>query len=196
VMSNALTKLVTLDGNGAETINGALTRVMWANEWCLLYCDGTLWYKEAGLSIPMQAKIYRDTTQSGINSATLYTSISLPTNLYDIGGIADTANSCIRPRRVGKYECSGQVKLEGGHVVPRWVGYIFLNGATSTVALSEQGVTNTGTYGTLNFTGPGLFSPGDIVTVGCYQDSGVTKTLFSVNANNINFLSVQEIISW
>lgn len=52
-MSSALTKLVTIDGNGAETIDGATTRVMWANEVAVLFCDGTGWTKIAGKSIPM-----------------------------------------------------------------------------------------------------------------------------------------------
>lgn len=42
-MSPALTKIVTIDPNGAETINGATTRKMAANETVILYCDGSAW---------------------------------------------------------------------------------------------------------------------------------------------------------
>jgi hypothetical protein len=52
-MSAALTKLVTVDGNASETIDGELTRVMWAKETAILKCDGTTWTKVGGKSIPM-----------------------------------------------------------------------------------------------------------------------------------------------
>ncbi len=54
-MSSALTKLVTLDGNSTETIDGATTRIMWAGETAILLCDGKEWKKIAGKTIPMQA---------------------------------------------------------------------------------------------------------------------------------------------
>lgn len=54
-MSTALTKLVTLDGNASETIDGSLTRIMWAGESAILYCDGTTWSKIGGKSISMTA---------------------------------------------------------------------------------------------------------------------------------------------
>ena len=62
----SLSKLVTLDGNASETIDGATTRIMWASEVAILYCDGSNWFKIAGKSIPM------------IGHATLLTTVSLP----------------------------------------------------------------------------------------------------------------------
>jgi hypothetical protein len=54
-MSAALTKLVTLDANASELIDGALTRIMWANEVAILYCDGSTWTKVGGKSIAMSS---------------------------------------------------------------------------------------------------------------------------------------------
>jgi len=63
-MSNTLTKLVTVDANGSEMIDGALTRIMWANESCVLYCDGSAWRKVGGRTIPMVSAISPSATQS------------------------------------------------------------------------------------------------------------------------------------
>lgn len=57
-MAPALTKLVTINKkatDGANIIDGSSTRVMWANEVAILYCDGTTWTKVAGKTIPMVA---------------------------------------------------------------------------------------------------------------------------------------------
>lgn len=49
-MSPGLTKLVTLDANSTETIDGQLTRLMWAYESVTLECDGTQWISIASAS--------------------------------------------------------------------------------------------------------------------------------------------------
>ena len=77
-MSGALTKLVTLDGNASETIDGATTRVMWARETAVLLCDGTQWTKVGGKSIPMVGEmslisanqLFNAVTQTKINCNT------------------------------------------------------------------------------------------------------------------------------
>ena len=51
-MDVGMTKLVTVQGNGAELIDGLNTRIMWANETATLYCDGVGWSKVAGKSKP------------------------------------------------------------------------------------------------------------------------------------------------
>lgn len=63
-MAAGLTKLVTLDGDGTETIDGSTTRVMWAGETALLYCDGSTWTKMAGKSVPMSCSMSRTTTKT------------------------------------------------------------------------------------------------------------------------------------
>jgi hypothetical protein len=55
-MASGLTKLVTLDGNSAETIDGLTTRIMRFNESAILFCDGSNWFKVAGRSVPMYAR--------------------------------------------------------------------------------------------------------------------------------------------
>jgi hypothetical protein len=102
-ISPVATKLFTLDGNGSEKIDEALTKIMWAGESAMLYCDGSNWFKVAGKTIPMTAKLYLGTTQSLPNSTLtvvfLDTVASNPTGL-----MANTANNRIDILRPGKYE--------------------------------------------------------------------------------------------
>ena len=69
-MSGTLTKLVTLDGNASETIDGATTRVMWAWETAVLLCDGTQWTKVGGKSIPMSGEISLISANQLFNAST------------------------------------------------------------------------------------------------------------------------------
>jgi hypothetical protein len=63
------TGICTLDGNSSETIDGALTRPMWAGESAILLCDGSNWFKVGGYTIPMTASATRATDQtSGVTN--------------------------------------------------------------------------------------------------------------------------------
>lgn len=94
-MSGALTKLVTLDGNASETIDGATTRVMWARETAVLLCDGTGWTKVGGKSIPMAMKAHADTSAQLFAAAT-FAKISLATEVYDYGSFYTPSTVTIR----------------------------------------------------------------------------------------------------
>jgi len=99
-MSTALTKIVTLDANGAETINDSLTRIMHKGESAILISDGVQWLKTSGVSIPLIAKSHRNSSnQSGVASATWTplvsdAQVSGPTAMWDA---ANTRLKCIRP---------------------------------------------------------------------------------------------------
>ena len=56
-MDRTCTKLATIDPAGSTTIDGSLTRIMWAGETALLSWNGTEWNKIAGKSIPMIADL-------------------------------------------------------------------------------------------------------------------------------------------
>jgi len=102
LMAAALTKLVTLDGNSTETIDGATTRVMWAGETALLYCDGSTWTKMAGKSIALLAEMKRNSAQS-IN-VTEVTLIDFNAVEYDASGLfASTTNNRFDCPRNGKF---------------------------------------------------------------------------------------------
>ena len=103
-MAAGLTKLVTLDGDGTETIDGATTRVMWAKETALLYCDGSTWTKMAGKSIPMECHLSKATTFT-VTNATI-TGAAYPTFDFGTTLLHDTTNNRIKICRPGKYVVS------------------------------------------------------------------------------------------
>jgi hypothetical protein len=109
-MSGALTKLVTLDGNSAETIDGSATRVLWAGESAILLCDGSNWFKVAGKTIPMMCRLQRNSAQTLTQNVA--TKIDLNTTIIDVGSLGDTATGhVINIRRAGIYRVSGALTI-------------------------------------------------------------------------------------
>ena len=71
-ISLTTTYLVTIQANAAELIDGVNTRILWAGESAILFCNGTNWTKIGGKSIPLAATIQRTGDQTiGNNSETI-----------------------------------------------------------------------------------------------------------------------------
>jgi hypothetical protein len=75
------TILVTLDGNGSETIDGSLTRVLRAGETCVLESNGSGWEKRYGTFLPCRAMISR--TAAGTIGRNTWTQITYGTTGLD-----------------------------------------------------------------------------------------------------------------
>lgn len=67
-IDSSTTKLITIDGNSSELIDGLQTRIMWAGEACTLLCNGTSWSKIAGKSIPMIAGIHMGANMNSLST--------------------------------------------------------------------------------------------------------------------------------
>lgn len=101
-MSPALTKIVTIDADGAELIDAQATRAMHDGESAILLCDGAGWFKIAGKTIPLTAQVNRAAAQS-IDNATV-TKILFDETTFDTAGVADiTTNDRIDVKRAGRY---------------------------------------------------------------------------------------------
>jgi hypothetical protein len=101
-MAPGLTKFVTIKGNAAELIDGLNTRVMWANESAVLYCDGVTWTKMAGKTIPMRCTVYANASQTF--SAGAMTKITFGTlDTDNTNRMATSSNSQIIIFRPGEY---------------------------------------------------------------------------------------------
>lgn len=112
-MSSALTKLVTLDGNSSETVGGATTRSLWANEAALFKSDGSNWVKVAYAFIPMSCTMRLDAHQTGVANATV-TKVQLDKMVTDNSGfMADTTNKRINVGRVGNWRAVGTITFGG-----------------------------------------------------------------------------------
>lgn len=189
-MSPALTRFVTLDGNASETIDGATTRVMWAQETAILLCDGSNWFKVAGRSIPLLCSIANTgggTQSIGNNSVT---QVTLPNTLADNSGrMADTASNRIVPKRAGTYLSQGQVAYSSFPANALCQSRVHVNGSVAQVAKQTLGVTE--------FPAPFSFGPitlavGDLVTLHGYQLAGSTQAIaqFSDGSTSLRLIEV------
>jgi hypothetical protein len=173
--ASALTKMVTLDGNASETIDGALTRIMWAYETCVLKCDGSNWHKVAGRSIPMSAEMVRNTAQS-ITTATV-TQVLLNNIIFDMSGqLADTTNNRINIKRPANYSTAVSWSLNAALTTAQLVQartHAGTPGSTTERKTALVGGTGGPTPAYLPYIGAVLaLVAGDCVEFHVYQTSG------------------------
>lgn len=99
--STALTKLITLDGNASETINGTTTRPYWAGETITLISNGTNYTIVNYTANPMVSSMTKSSQSVAYNSTV---KIILDTvNLDNTGFCANTSNGRIDIKRTGTY---------------------------------------------------------------------------------------------
>ena len=193
-MSNALTKLVTLDGNSSETIDGELTRVMWKDEVAILYCDGANWFKVAGKTIPMACSLRRTTNQT-ISNNTVTKILLDQTDLDNTGAMANTGNNRIDIRRNGTYSIPGVVVWNS------------LSANTTRliteIKKSGTGVGQTEAYGPSGgYPAPAITevvfncAAGEYIELHCYQNRGGNESLFGAGSGSSTHLTVQELPTW
>jgi hypothetical protein len=185
------TKLVTLAPHGAETIDGASSRILWAGESAVLLTDGTNWFKVAGKSIPMCAQMYLTAAQS-IADATI-TAVNIDTTLNDNTGLlADPVNHRINVQRTGVYDAVGGVQYSA--FTGRAQVQVYKNGIAGILLVKEE-VYGAGGYPAPCATTVGVsLASGDYVQTAAYQQSGAANALFVDVPGNI--LQLAEKPSW
>ncbi len=167
-MAAGLTKLVTLDGDGTETIDGATTRVMYAKETALLYCDGTTWTKMAGKTLPLAGAITG--TQTNTVSCANGTPGKAPVTgtEYDTSGLmCDSAtNKRINVVRAGLYHLAASVFYES-IANPNLVKYlqVSVNGTADGTMYADNPALSSGSNTRLRLTRPRVFAVNDYVEI-------------------------------
>ena len=167
-MAAGLTKLVTLDGDGTETIDGATTRVMYAKETALLYCDGTTWTKMAGKTLPLAGAITG--TQTNTVSCANGTPGKAPVTgtEYDTSGLmCDSAtNKRINVVRAGLYHLAASVFYES-IANANLVKYlqVSVNGTADGTMYADNPALSSGSNTRLRLTRPRVFAVNDYVEI-------------------------------
>lgn len=191
-MAPGLTKLVTIDGSGAETIDGEATRIMWAQESAILLCDGAMWTKVAGRTRPMLASLRLNADQVIANAAV----VKILLNAVDAdntGTMANLANNNVTIRRPGDYDVDGQVYYTAG-VSSRKLSSINKNGVQ--LLSSEVNSYSAGSYGVALTTKKVPLAASDQLELVGYQNSGAASTVFGHLTTNYTFLTALELPTW
>jgi hypothetical protein len=188
-ISTACTKLITVDGNSSETIDGAANRIMWAGESCILLCDGSNWFKIAGKSIPMQCKMSKTASQTVNNGS--YDKITLDNTVTDNTGLmADpTTNNRINLVRGSIYAISIFLRFDRSGSTFGVVAGCYKN--ASELFRAEGYALDDAVGKTTNFES---LAVGDYLDLRAFQTSGAN---LNINAVSINpYLAVTEVVSW
>lgn len=194
------TYLLTIDGDGGETIDGATTRIMWRREWATIKGNDGEWQKIYGLTIPMSCCLKRTTAQSISNDT--WTQIQTTTVVYDntsalASPMGDTSNGRARILRPGRYIGSGYASITGlssGNLMAGGCGKSSASPADNPNA--TVGVPSPST-GDQNANGTGTWDcvAGDWIAAICYQNSGSAKNT-RTPATVQPTVSVIEVPTW
>ena len=181
IIDAAMTRLVTVTGNAAETIDGSNTRVMHHGEKCTLRGNdaGTAWEKVAGISIPMIARISASGTQTIGNGGGLIAGASLNTSDIDNTGLmVSTTNHNLVIQRTGYWIISTFVQWNIITAVTRLQSEVIINGGEYT--LWEGAFPTTGTYPNICAALPQQYiTAGYAVSLSFRNNSAGNETLWS-----------------
>lgn len=194
-MASTLTKFVTIAQNASETINGAASRLMWANEAATLLCDGTNWFKIAGRSIAMQASARLtgspDYQAQAIANATLTQVLLNQVDLDNTGSMADLSNHQIIIRRAGTYNAHGIIPYASFTAAATRVW-----SATNPDGGVQEVSTVAGAFPVVGFPSNFVVPAGYACTVNTYQTSGATQYLYGNTTTTAAQLKIVEINPW
>ena len=200
-MATGLTKLVTLDGNASETIDGLTTRVMWAGESAILLCDGSNWFKIAGKSIPLKATI-EGAAATSIASATSVRVDMNTTIEQSNSSMVDLSTDRITVPRPGSYIISAMVSYEKNSVsLAGFESYcdIGINGSGASgpplKAVVPTNVAGSNTYSHVSVCATRTLALNDYITLLSYQSTGQTFTT-RTTASVRPYLQLVEVPSW
>jgi hypothetical protein len=189
-MANALTKLVTLDGNSTEDIDGAQTRVMWAGEVAVLMSTGSGWTKIGGRTIPMSVSLYRAGSNFSSAANNTWTRVPMDNLVSGATFMYDSGNS------------RASIKRSGTYLVGTFAYVVSIGTPTTVLCGPAVNTTNDGSFGYGGsdassfgrFIGPLALTAGDYVDCAVFQGSGSSKSVYGSAAPAK--LEVYEQPSW
>lgn len=197
-ISASTTKLITIDGNASETIDGSLTRIMWAKETAILLSNGATWTKVGGKSLPMIAKIQKSVANSsaGTPATGVITVVSNDAVGYEsISGMCNVTagNHSITIKRPGIYTASFGLYIASCAAGNGVEIYVYKNGIAINYLLTVS---------------PPWASPSAMAALTVHYDNLVYGDILQLygrqyNSNNAyfsnnsnNFVSIVESLSW
>lgn len=192
-MSGSLTKLVTVDGNASELIDGQQTRVMWTRETAILLCDGTGWTKIGGKSIPFVCKIGLTNTQTNVARIT-FTKTLMDMTYTDNGSLFSLSDNGIVIKRAGTYNVVAQgYSVASVSPITRLITMVYKNGAQCGISNQTAPTSVVGAEVGCPALGVEALNVGDILQHYTYNNA--SNGTFSLT-NSLNFLFIAEVVTW
>ena len=184
------TNLATLKGNASELIDGQNTRIMWAGESAILYCDGTGWTKITGISKPMECKISLTGIKYSIFPHATYGKVPFDqTDIDNTGLMATLGSNAITIKRNNSYDIVAKTKINNLTANTTRILSVFWIGASGVESDEMSGVS--GGYPSPKIVGAVALAATNVLTSQLYQDSGATQSCAQASS-----LYVFEKISW
>lgn len=197
-MARGLTKLVTVDGNSTELIDGEQTRVMWASESAILLSDGTGWTKIAGRSITLRARFgVTGTPGAGSQSLTNVAPTKIDVDTIDAQSLdmANTTSNEITIKRSGSYRITAAITYYEVPVTSNNMQVKVYKNSSECAGMSASAVQYA--FPTILTTATVFFSSGDTASLYSYHNTGSsTQKLYVEGQTGLNYLEVVEVIGW
>jgi hypothetical protein len=182
---SALTKVITLDGSGSETISGKAARKHVKNEAVILLCDGSNWHIAAQWLLPVKCKAYMQNGGAGKSiSAATFTKVPFDTEVIDSNSNFDSSAGSHQFTATvpGDYLVTASIGFSGASVPQRYLAKLDKNGSY----IANFFDNNLGAGG--NFVGSAAsvvynVAAGDVLSVYVYSDKAGTIDFTEANTN-------------
>jgi hypothetical protein len=194
------TYLVTVTGNGSDTIDGSNTRIMWANEVAELKSNGTTWTKIGGKSIPMSGTlgVSGNQTFAAATQTLLAFKNSLDCNAPATFQVAASSEFVIL--RPGRYHVSLNMLLNATNTsINQPQGVVKKNGTTAIGVANMAAYVAASQSSSTHSSGDVTLAVGDYLQPYGYYNTGSYVTTFNNNDSASpawNFFKVTEIPTW
>jgi hypothetical protein len=174
LMDSALTRVVTLDGNGTELIDRSQTLPLLADDAVLLYCNGTKWISMSQVIGSPVMLIQNDgvTTQSLTGPPPTKITAALTTVVSDRLGEWDATNKRYIPKRLGKHRITLAVQNDSSSILAL---KLYKNGAEVAQGPSGAASAYQQAYAVFEATAD---TAGDYFEAYCYTSSNTTTNAF------------------
>jgi hypothetical protein len=203
IIDPAFTKVLTVDGNASETINGALTRLMWANESALLRVNdaGTAWEKVGGVTIPMVTSIKLNANQQFNNSTVGYIAWDASHLNNAPAAMQELGSNRIKILRASIYEISSCIFWGNDNATAQIKNMAITGGAAGTTVIMNgysNSVAANAYFAQQNEIIANCALNDYIKVYGYYTSGTTTKTILgdTDSGGHYNHLKVFEIPNW
>jgi hypothetical protein len=178
--SPALTRFVTIDASGSEPIDGALTKVIWAQEYFAMVSDGATWIVFAQHARPLQCRLKLSAKQLSVANGLVPRKINI--NQADVDNslrMADAINFRVNIPRAGNYNVRLMCFIDNAKATfTRFIPIIYKNGSLVNSILSAETDIVIGCFKGANGSANLSLNAGDYIELYVLHNSSGSEDIF------------------